>query len=291
MLTQLTNHIYFFPADASTDRPILAAILGRDHMLMIDAGNSPRHVDLFLHELAQITERKPDWVVLTHWHWDHTFGLSRLAVPAIGHKNLARNLARLQSFSWDDAALAKRVQEGEEIVFCAENIRKEYGTRRDIHIILPTLTFDTDLTIHLGGVTCELHAIPTAHTDDSIAVYVREDKTLFLGDALGENSYAPVPYYSAAKMKQLTAFIDAFDADWFVESHARPVSRADFWVDNEILTLVADAILGGITDKAAVAKYIQEHAVLPLPEDSMEVIDSFLNDPHRESPPIFRRFA
>jgi len=281
MLTKLTDHIFYLPADARTDRPILAAIVGRDHVAMLDAGNSPVHADRFLAELQTITPRRPDWVLLTHWHWDHTFGLAHLGIPAIGQKALTANLAKLQNLAWDDAALAERVASGVEITFCAENIGKEYGAARDIHVALPTITFEEMLTLHLGGVTCELRHLPTDHSDDSIAVYVPEDGVVFLGDALGPALYAPTPYYAADQILRLRDLVESLPARWFVESHSAPLSREDFWADNEILILVATLIHEGYTDADAIMAAVARRAAHPIPEDAAEVIALFLSAPPR----------
>ncbi len=281
MLTNLTDHIFYLPADARTDRPILAAIIGRDYVAMLDSGNSPAHADLFLAELQAITPRRPDWVLLTHWHWDHTFGLAHLRIPAIGQKNLAVNLACLQGLAWDDAALASRVASGAETSFCAENICKEYDAARDIHVALPTITFEETLSLNLGGVTCELRRIPTDHTDDSIAVYVPEDGVLFLGDALGPAIYAPTPYYSADRMAQLLAFIESFPVQWLVESHSTPVDAAGFRADNEILFLVAALVREGCTDADALLREVNRRSIHPVPDDAADVIALFLKAPPR----------
>jgi glyoxylase-like metal-dependent hydrolase (beta-lactamase superfamily II) len=275
-LQQLTERIYYLPADHRTDRPILAAIVGKRRVLMVDAGASPRHAQLFLDALYQATGRRPDWVVLTHWHWDHTFGLSHLAIPSFGHVNLTRNLSRLQGLSWEDDALDGRVKRGEEIAFCAENIRKEYGQSRDIAIALPTITFDGALTLYLGGVICELHYLPTDHTDDALAIYIPEEETLFVGDALGQNLYATPPYYSAAGVTRLMATIDRFSARWFVESHGIPVDREAFLAENRILTVVAETIQSGTRQLESLVDAVKQRLGDQLPDDYEEVVDLFL---------------
>jgi glyoxylase-like metal-dependent hydrolase (beta-lactamase superfamily II) len=277
MLTPLTDHISYLPADHRTDRPILAAVVGDGHMLMIDAGASPRHADLFFDGLRQVTDRRPDWIVLTHWHWDHTFALAHVAIPAIGQTNLTRNLARLQGLAWDDESLAARVRAGTQTQFDADNIRAEYGAQRDIRIALPALTFEESLSVHFGGITCEFWHVPTDHTDDAVVIYVREDKTLFLGDALGPHFGAPARYYTAAKMRQLLAFVRSFEVDWYVESHGLPAQAEAFWRENEILELVANLVEEGITDHATLLHKAAERATWTLPSDVDAVIDYFLN--------------
>jgi glyoxylase-like metal-dependent hydrolase (beta-lactamase superfamily II) len=277
MLRTLTDRIVYLPDDPATDRPLLAAILGRDAVLMIDAGNSPAHAGLFLDALTMTAHRTPDWVVLTHWHWDHSFGLSSLNMPAIGHKNTAAHLSLLQGLSWDDEALLQRVERGEEIEFCAEHLRKEYGVVRNIEVRLPTLCFRSLLIIDLGGITCELHWMPTDHTDDAVAVYVKEEKTLFLGDALGPNLYAPAPYYSAATVREMLAWIKAFSVDWYVEGHSEPARAEQFWAETRILERIAALMQGGMTERDALIRAVEHEMSRDLPDDYLEVIELFLN--------------
>lgn len=274
VLEKLTDRIMILPADSRTDRPILAAILGTRRAAMVDAGASPAHAQLFLNTLHQSTGRRPDWVILTHWHWDHTFGLSHLAVPSIGHCNLTRNLQRLQGLSWEDEPLAERVRRGEETAFCAENIAKEYGADRSIDVSLPTITFSNAMTLHLGEVTCELHHLPTDHTDDSVAIYIPEEEALFLGDAMGGNLHTP-PYYTADLVLRLTATINRFLARWYVESHSEPANAEEFWAQNRILPVVAEMIRDGVTERDALIDKVQQGLAGALPEDYQEVIGLF----------------
>ena len=277
MLKTLTDHILYLPSDPATDRPVLAAILGRDAALMVDAGNSPAHASLFVDGLRTATQRNPDWVVLTHWHWDHTFGLSHLAIPAFGHINIRPHLSGLQGLAWDDEALSRRVQRGEEIEFCAEHICKEYGDDRNIEVSLPTMYFGHVLILDLGDITCELHWIPTDHSDDAVAVYIREEKTLFLGDALGPNLYASPPYYSPAMVQKLMARIKAFSVDWYVEGHSEPARPEQFWEENRILEVVATLMQEGVTRPETLMQAVEQQAAAYLPDDYVEVIDFFLN--------------
>ena len=69
-LNRISEHVYWLSPDATTDRPTLGAIVGKHATLIVDAGNSPAHANLFLEELARLEMAKPKYMVLTHWHWD-----------------------------------------------------------------------------------------------------------------------------------------------------------------------------------------------------------------------------
>ena len=85
-MKKITDHIYYMDADAQTDQPFVYYIRGSRFSLQIDAGNSRRSYHRFLHELNELHLPQPDLLVLTHWHWDHTFGLCAASCPAISFR-------------------------------------------------------------------------------------------------------------------------------------------------------------------------------------------------------------
>ena len=99
---------------------------------MIDAGNSEEHAQLFLEMLKEQNVSNPDFVALTHWHWDHIFGLSVLRnALTISHAE-TKEMQTIVSYEWTDEALDARVKEGTEIEFCADCIKKEFEEKREI---------------------------------------------------------------------------------------------------------------------------------------------------------------
>src|SRR5690349_23500553 len=107
------------------DRPSLCAVVGTNHTLMLDAGASRTHTRLFLDALSAAQLPHPDYVALTHWHWDHIFGAAELNIPIIAHHQTATASAVQASFQWTDAALDARVTAGIEVASCAANIKLE----------------------------------------------------------------------------------------------------------------------------------------------------------------------
>lgn len=74
-LKKLTDRIYYIPHQTESDRPMLAYLKGNKYSLAIDAGYSSSHVDSFYRFLEEDGLKKPDFTVITHWHYDHTFGM------------------------------------------------------------------------------------------------------------------------------------------------------------------------------------------------------------------------
>ena len=74
-LIKLSEHIYYLKYDEVGDRPNLYYIKGKDYSVCIDAGNSKRHIEKFYSALKQNNLEDPRYTIITHWHWDHTFGL------------------------------------------------------------------------------------------------------------------------------------------------------------------------------------------------------------------------
>ena len=74
-LIKITDRISYLPGEQRTDRPLLYYIRGDRYSVAVDAGNSRAHVELFYSALTAAGLPLPKLTVLTHWHWDHTFGL------------------------------------------------------------------------------------------------------------------------------------------------------------------------------------------------------------------------
>lgn len=238
-LEKLNRRFWYQTPVSETDRPILGAVVGDRITLMIDAGNSKAHAQLFLSELEKQRIPSPSMVALTHWHWDHIFGLHALDIPSLASRLTKSEMEKLIPYRWTDDALDERVKSGVEIEFCASAIKKEYGKDRSIKIKLPDITFENKLEIDLGGVTCQLQQVGGDHSPDSVVVYIKEEKILFLGDAIYANLYASKWNYTADSVLQLMDALDQFDADTYILSHGTAISKSEYQEEAALLRKAA----------------------------------------------------
>ncbi|WP_121640383.1 MBL fold metallo-hydrolase [Virgibacillus sp. Bac330] len=227
-LKQLTDRIYYLPHDPKTDRPILSAICGTQQTLIVDTGNSDEHAKLFLNEIEQQQVNNFHSVMLTHWHWDHSFGANKMNMLTIAHEKTKKHLEKIMDYEWSDDALNNRVEKGLESQFCSEMIKKEFDDNRNINITLPNITFKEKFEVHLGDTRCIVKHVGGDHSDDSSIIFVEEEKVLFLGDCLYPSVYTKQPQYKVDNVRNVIEKIEMFDAEIYVLSHQTPLTKDEF---------------------------------------------------------------
>jgi len=276
-LQKLSNRLFYLPPYQKTDRPILAAIVGDNQTLLIDAGNSSNHAKQFKEQLASY-HITGDILALTHWHWDHVFGLCEMNMPSIANFMTYDKVIELQELSWEDKELDERVEAGIEIPFCADAIKLELGSDREVIIPNPTIIFEKRIKLHIGGVTCIIEHVGGDHSADSNLLYIPEEKTLFLGDCLYANMYAEKWHYTIEKMCKLLEKIEGYDAEiYFLSHHPAPLTKDEF--ASFVLLLKTSAVL---TKKhegelEPIAAEMSSQFQRELTEDDLEIIRYFVN--------------
>lgn len=225
MLQKLTEHIYYMVGEEETDRPYLYYIHGKQYNLAIDAGNSKAHVEKFYRALAVKEFAKPDYTVLTHWHWDHTFGLHAVSGKTIASKKTNEKLRQVKGWTWTREAMKKREQTGEDIAFCNECIQKEYQNLDEIKVVTAQVEVEDEICIDLGGVTCRIMHQDATHSRDSLFIYIPEEKALVVGDADCEDHYDNGEKYDQERLKKLITYINQFDFDYYLLGHDAPDNK------------------------------------------------------------------
>lgn len=242
MFEKLTEHIYVYPCDGYTDRPNIGLVVGAKYALLYDAGNSAAHVELLKEALAELSF-SINFVVLSHWHWDHSFAAAFWNVPVIAGRETNEQLKVVQQWKWDDQSMVDRVAHREDIAFCNEMIKREYPDRSKIQVATADIIFDGRMTIDLGGgVTAELIHCKGPHSSDSILCYVPSDRFLLLGDSNCKDLYG-LPWhfdieheedfkkntdalpYDGAKVNEYLHLLDTLDFNMCISGHSKAKSK------------------------------------------------------------------
>ena len=225
-LQRISEHVYWLPP-AKPDRPSLCAVVGEHATLMLDAGASDAHARLFLDALAAKGVAPPIAVVLTHSDWDHVFGTVEVGAPVIAHQLTDVALADLVATNWSDKALDARVKAGERSPQHAANIKEEMPAPRNVRVARADTLFEDRIDLELGGATVQVRHVGGDHAADSTVIYVKQDRLLFLGDALyestGGEAGGAARTLTAGRAFPLLDAVVAFDAELYVEGHTDTV--------------------------------------------------------------------
>ncbi|MEK7016585.1 MBL fold metallo-hydrolase [Bacillus sp. FSL R9-9410] len=278
-IKKIGNAFWYMTPVSETDRPILGMVVGKEKTLMIDAGNSEAHAQLFLEMLKEQNISNPDFVALTHWHWDHIFGLPVLQnALSIAHSETKKEMNALVSYEWSDEALDARVKEGTEIEFCADCIKKEFSEQtRNIQIIPPSLTFQKQLELDLGDVTCVLEHVGGDHSHDSVVIYIKEEKILFLGDCIYADIFSAKRNYTTKRTFKLIQELEKFDAETYILSHGTAINRDEFSQEIHLLKTVGTYTETHKGDEEKIKAAYKQELDRELNEDELETIEYFVN--------------
>lgn len=225
-LTKVTERIYFLENDKEADRPLIGYIKGDKYSLMVDAGNSKNHVEKFNNSIEKLNLRLPDYVAITHWHWDHTYGMNAVIGKTIACEITNERLKVMSKWQWTEEAMSKRLLTGEDIEFADTNIHKEYKVLQDIKVIPADIVFKKDLEINLGGLVVILKNVIAPHSEDSVIVYVPEEKVVFIGDAYSIDFYNNYKYDSV-KLQSFVNMLESLEFDTCFLGHSLPLKKTE----------------------------------------------------------------
>ncbi len=188
-LTRLTERIWIYPHEEARDRPNLGYIRGDRWSLAVDAGHSAEHTLAFYGALEAAGLPLPKLTVLTHWHWDHTFGMHAVQGLCLANERTNRYLADFRE---------RLGREGTGFFLALdERIRREYADGKPVVVTLADLVFQGELLLDAGGCPIRVFQTEAPHTDDSTLIEAPGEKVLFLGDCncgkLPEWVVDPVP--------------------------------------------------------------------------------------------------
>jgi glyoxylase-like metal-dependent hydrolase (beta-lactamase superfamily II) len=145
-------------------------VVGNDGVLVVDALGSPALASELLAEIRRVTPLPVRWVVVTHYHADHIYGLqvfraagATVLAHADGRAYLNSDTAR-QRLEASRRDIAPWIDARTELV-AADRWLTEPVTRLD-----------------LGALTVEVRHTGPAHTAEDLVVWVPQRGALFAGD-------------------------------------------------------------------------------------------------------------
>ena len=218
-LEKITDTYYFLEYRENTDRPNLVYIYREDGSYIIDAGNSKKHVKLFYKQLKKHKLPLPKYTIITHHHWDHTFGLNYTNTYSIG-LNETNEILSVHKRILEEKGIKELYNQKLIPAFCIDHIEYEYKHQKP-YIKLLDESFDEKIEKD----DLLLLKIPSNHSNDNLVVLDKKTKILFVGDALcGKIIEYDFIKYKETIQEQIK-FLENLDFDVVIESHSFPTTK------------------------------------------------------------------
>ncbi|WP_457601636.1 MBL fold metallo-hydrolase [Hydrogenivirga sp.] len=149
-------------------------VLTREGWVVIDTLSTPELAREFISELKKIKDVPILYVIVTHYHMDHWFGIAPYkeeGAKFIAHRNL-------KEFYEDGTA---------DMVL--EGAQKAFGVFGSVKLLPPDIVVDSRVKLRVGGNTIEIIPMTPAHTNTDLVIKV--GSTYFVGDLV---SYKRIPF-------------------------------------------------------------------------------------------------
>jgi cyclase len=203
---RLSEDIFVFTS-ALYAQATAGVVVTPEGAIVIDTLPFPSETQEMVDFITHCSPRGVRYLILTHYHADHVYGMSYFrGAEMIAHAR-CRHLLTERTLPGLEATKAHTAELGA------------------VEIWLPGLVFENgDLTLRLGDKTLQLLHLP-GHSEDLVAVYIKDDKVLFASDAV-----MPVPHIvdgAPAPMIESLRRIEAMNTEMIVQGHGELILRGE----------------------------------------------------------------
>lgn len=233
-LEQVAPDLYFLYDDLSSNSAFLVTDEG---VLVVDTRQHPAHRRDLIERIRKITDKPIKWAINTHAHGDHFLGnpeFKKIGTTIIAHRDTLAGMIKNQ-----DIEVKRRMA-----FFKAMNLDPA-----EVKVVFPDVTYDSRLTIRMGGRTVEIFYIGAAQNPGDTLVHFPHARALYVGGPfarrnLSNTSFSPsIDGWIAALEK-----IAAMDVDIFLPGHGDVGARQDVLDEAKVLATVQAAVKQAIAE-------------------------------------------
>jgi len=160
------HYLFYLPEGGN-----VVASIGEQGVLIVDDNFVPS-VPVFQEKIRELGGGDVDFVVNTHWHFDHTDGNKVLGPQGtwmVSHVNSRDMMTRANVIN---------------LV-----VRPEVNQPPSERVALPVATYDDTMQLHFNGERIDLRHYGPAHTTGDTAVIFRDANIVHLGDVFNTSGY------------------------------------------------------------------------------------------------------
>ena len=200
--------------------------VGDDAVFVIDDQFAPMAPKIKA-AIARITPKPVQFVMNTHFHFDHTGGNEAFGKDGawiVAHDNVRRRMSSDQLISFIGARPPASAKAG-----------------------LPVITVAGSISFHINGDEVHAFHVPSAHTDGDLIVHFRKGDVVHMGDVYFNGFYPFIDFGSGGSADGVIAAVDrvlalATDKTQIIPGHGPLASKADLQVYRDLLATVTQRI-------------------------------------------------
>lgn len=209
----------------------ILAVEGPDQVLLVDAQTAKR-VGLADSALRTVTTKPVRQVVFTHYHEDHTSGMSHWrsgGAIAIAQRAVPSQMAKDTLIpDWDG-----------------------WHRTQAQATAMPDRLFADSMVLSLGSRTVVLMHVPPAHTDGDAMVWIPEENLLHVGDLVEPGGPPFIDWWTGGSVNGMIAAADMIlartnEQTRIVPGHGEVISRATVLDHRVMLVTIRDRVFAGI---------------------------------------------
>lgn len=219
MLKKITENILIMDYDDSKDRALLGVIKGSKSSLIVDAGNSYSHIQEFKELLYGEGINNLKYLGITHWHWDHVFGIDYMNLVTLGSQKTKGKLSRIKAIV--ECGIEPKIEEINTVKRLSE-IKEQEKEIGNIDI-----GYAKSVSIDLGDIGCIMEHVGGDHSDDSSIIFIPEEKVMFLGDITYRGFSGSLRTHNLKNVEKLSREILKYDCDKFFTAHKPMYNREE----------------------------------------------------------------
>jgi len=234
--------------------------IGADSVFVIDDQYAPMAPKIKA-AIAKLTPRPVQWVLNTHFHFDHTGGNEAFGGEGaliVAHHNVRRRMS------------------GDQLINFAGSANTQKASPK---VALPVVTVAGEISFHINGDEVHAFHVPRAHTDGDLIVHFRTGNVVHMGDVFFNGMYPFIDGGSGGTAEGALAAYDrvlaiADDNTKIIPGHGPLGSKADLAA---MRTMVAAVLTRIKALRAAGRSDAQVRAAKPSAEFDARFGGGFIN--------------